>query len=89
MLVIIMMTYLLCQYNNILGVPKTGFHSHRLFGFAQNDILGTILIAVMIAYFFKTNFIYTLIILFIIATVLHLVFCVNTTFVNDVLRIRF
>ncbi len=74
----------LCQYKDILGVPNQGFHKTRLFGFARNDVLGTFAIAFLIAIIFyrKTllkSFIIISIILFILAILLHRLFCVNTT----------
>ncbi len=74
----------LCNYKDILGIPKEGFHSTRLFGFARNDVLGTFGIALIITLTFYRkkllkSFIIISIILFIIATFLHRLFCVNTT----------
>ncbi len=74
----------LCKYKDILGVPNQGFHSARLFGFARNDLLGTFGIAFLIAIIFyrKTllkSFLIISIILFILAILLHRLFCVNTT----------
>jgi hypothetical protein len=74
----------LCKYKDALGVPNHGFHSSRLFGFARNDVLGTFVIAFIIALIFypKTllkSFIIISILLFIIAIFLHRLFCVNTT----------
>lgn len=74
----------LCKYKDILGVPKEGFHSTRLFGFARNDILGTFGIALIITIIFYrktlfTSFIIISILLFILAIFLHRLFCVNST----------
>lgn len=74
----------LCQYKDVLGVPKQGFHSARLFGFARNDVLGTFGIALMISIIFyrKTlfrSFIIISILLFVLAIILHRLFCVNST----------
>lgn len=68
-----------CEYKNIFGIPKEGFHSTRLLGFAANDIIGTILIALSIAYFNKLNYITTLMTTFFLVILIHRLFCVNTT----------
>ncbi len=74
----------LCKYKDILGIPKQGFHKTRLFGFALYDILGTIFIAFLIAFFFYRNillkaFLIISLILFVLGIILHRIFCVNTT----------
>ena len=67
-----------CPYKNILGIPDKGVHKH-LFGVAIIDVIMTILGAFLLSYFFKWNFIYTMIILFILGIISHRVFCVRTT----------
>lgn len=67
-----------CQYKDIFGPPNTGFHSTRLFGLAANDLIGTIIIALTIAYFNKLNYVYTILITFIFVIFIHRLFCVNT-----------
>ena len=68
-----------CKYRDILGIPKQGFHSARLFGFAANDLIGTVVIVLAIAYFNKLNYINTLLITFLFVIFIHRLFCVNTT----------
>lgn len=41
-----------CPWKYALGRPGEGFHAARLFGFAANDVYGTIAIGVVTAYFF-------------------------------------
>lgn len=72
----------LCYYNNILGIPKEGLHKYRLFNIAIVDVILTILVALIITYFFNLNFINILLILFIIGIILHKLFCVKTTINN-------
>lgn len=72
----------LCYYNNIFGIPKEGLHKYRLFNIAIVDVILTILVALIITYFFNLNFINILLILFIIGIILHKLFCVNTTINN-------
>ena len=69
----------LCKYKNALGIPNKGIHSYRVMGVAIIDVLMTILAAYLISIFFKYNFIYTTIVLFILGIILHRLFCVRTT----------
>jgi hypothetical protein len=69
----------LCEYKDALGIPGKGIHSYRLFGVAIMDVIMTIIGAFIIAFFFQTNFAYTLIILFLLGICLHRLFCVRTT----------
>ena len=69
----------LCKYKNALGVPGKGVHSYRLFGVAIADVIMTIIGAILISFFFKTNLMYTMICLFLLGIVLHRMFCVRTT----------
>lgn len=78
-----------CKYKNIFGEPNTGIHKKRFLGIALNDLLGTIIIAFLISLIYKTQFILTFVILFIIAQILHIVFCVNTFFVNNIIGLYF
>ena len=69
----------LCKYKNALGIPSKGIHSYRFLGIAIADVLMTILGAIIISYWFKFPFLYTLMSLFILGIVLHRLFCVRTT----------
>ncbi len=74
----------LCQYKDVLGRPKEGFHRPRFMGFAAYDLFGTLAIAAIIAIFFyrKTlliSFIVISIILLLLGIFLHKLFCVETT----------
>ncbi len=80
---------LFCQYKNIFGEPGVGLHATRLFGMAQIDLVMTIIAAILIATYLKANMLKTFGVLFAIGTVLHILFCVNTSFVNNVLGIKF
>ena len=65
----------LCKYKSALGEPGQGIHTSRLFGVAIMDVIMTIIGAYMISYFFKYNFICTLIFLFALGILLHKLFC--------------
>lgn len=69
----------LCKYKNVLGEPNKGIHSYRFMGVAIMDVIMTILAAYLISIFFKYNFIYTTIVLFILGIMLHRLFCVRST----------
>jgi hypothetical protein len=73
----------LCPYRDVLGKPNEGFHKHFL-GIAINDVIGTILIGILIWFILdKTSHHVDLwkieVFLFLLAIVLHRMFCVNTT----------
>lgn len=83
----------LAKYKDILGVPNEGFHKNRIGPYALNDILGTILIAIILAFFYKPysnffyNFLFYFIILFIVGEFLHYIFCVRTAFIKQILNL--
>lgn len=70
---------MLCKYKHIFGKEGEGLHSIRIFNIAIIDVIGTVLLAFVISNYFKTNLWITMISLFVIAIILHRVFCVNTT----------
>jgi fatty acid desaturase len=67
------------KYQNSLGAPHEGIHSYRLFGVAIMDVIFTIIGAMIISYFSKRSFVYTLIFLFLLGIILHRLFYVRTT----------
>lgn len=71
-------------YKNIFGEPKEGVHSIRVFDFAVVDIVLTILGAFIISKVCDMNFVFALILFFIIGQILHLIFCVETQFIKMV-----
>lgn len=77
-----------CQYKDSLGKPGEGLHSTRFGGFAAIDLLLTALLAAAISYFATVGFLATFVCLLVLATILHLVFCVQTHFTHDVLGIN-
>ena len=70
-----------CKYKDILGKPKTGLHSYRVYNIAVIDVLLTFLLAKFIQYYLleETDFFLILCICFISGIVIHRVFCVRTT----------
>lgn len=70
---------MLCQYKDILGKPNIGIHSYRIFNVSIVDTLLTVIVAFLISYFFKYNFLITLFVLFLSGIIIHRLFCVRTT----------
>ena len=70
------------QYKDILGVPREGIHSIRVYDFAIVDFIMTFVGACIIAYFFKINVFLVFLYLFILGEYLHLLFCVDTKFLS-------
>jgi hypothetical protein len=70
-----------CKYKDILGKPKTGLHSYRVYNIAVIDVLLTFLLAKFIQYYIleETDFSLILCCCFIAGIVIHRVFCVRTT----------
>lgn len=71
-----------CPFANLFGVPETGVHSVRIFGFALVDSVLTIIGAYLIAKLYKINFWYSLVGFFIYGEVLHYLFGTNTAFIK-------
>jgi hypothetical protein len=70
---------MLCKYRNIFGEPSKGVHSFKLFGIAIIDLALTLLAAYFLSKHFKWNIYLTILGLFLIAIIMHRIFCVNTT----------
>ena len=74
----------LCKYKDIFGKPATGVHSYRVFNVAIADVIGTILIAYIFSLLTKVNFLWSLLIFFILGELMHFIFCVDTTFTKNI-----
>ena len=68
----------LCDYKNMFGKPNEGIHATRLFGVAIWDVIFTVIAALLISHTFKKNIYNVLLLLFIIAIIIHSIFCVET-----------
>ena len=70
-----------CKYKDILGKPKSGLHSYRVYNIAVIDVLLTFLLAKFIQYYILEEYDFFLILCycFIAGIVIHRVFCVRTT----------
>ena len=73
-----------CPYANILGIPKTGVHSIRIFDLAIIDIVLTILAAHLTARSLKINFWLSLFVWFVTGEILHYIFGVRTAFLEKI-----
>ena len=74
----------LCKYKNVFGEPKKGLHSIRIFNIAVVDVALTVIAAVLLSKWLKTDVWWTLLFMFLLGIVLHRAFCVKTT-VDDYL----
>ena len=70
-----------CKYKDILGKPKTGLHSYRVFDIAVVDFLLTILLAKFFEFYMMKGipFWKILIVTFILGIIVHRIFYVKTT----------
>lgn len=70
---------MLCDYRHIFGVEGQGAHSIRILNIAVVDLLATLLVGALIAYYFKFNLYLTWLVLLIVGILVHRLFCVNST----------
>jgi hypothetical protein len=73
-----------CPYKYILGIPGQGFHSTRIFGYALNDTIATIVLALVTAYLFNLPFLPTLLFWLVVGEILHYVFGTQTAFLTSI-----
>jgi hypothetical protein len=71
-----------CPYAFIFGKPGQGAHSTRFMGYAVVDSVGTVLLAILLAYVFQTNFWVTLVATFVVGEVLHYIMGAQTQFLT-------
>lgn len=69
-----------CPYANLLGVPGEGVHKPRFLGLARNDMIATILVAIITSYIFDINIFYSFAAWFISGEILHYFFGTKTAF---------
>ena len=73
-----------CPYAHVLGVPGQGVHAKRIFGYAQNVIIATIVLAIITSLLLNTNLLETLVVWFIVGEVLHYGFGTQTAFLTTI-----
>jgi hypothetical protein len=67
------------KYKDIIGKPGEGAHSYRFLGFAVVDTVTVIIVALLVAWYFKWNVWYTLAAFFISGVLIHRLFGVRST----------
>ena len=72
------MTTSKCPFAFALGVPGQGVHAARIYGYALNDTIMTIIAALITAYFYEISVWKSLVGWFITGEVLHYLFGVQT-----------
>jgi len=71
-----------CPFANILGIPGQGFHSTRFLGLSLNDIIVTIILAIISSFIFKFHILFSFIGWFVAGEILHYVLGVDTAFLG-------
>lgn len=72
----------LCQFKNAFGLPNQGIHQYRVLGLPIIDFLVTIIIAFFISWIFRLKFWVSLIGIFILGEIVHIMLCVDTAFLR-------
>jgi uncharacterized membrane protein len=71
-----------CPYATALGKRGEGVHARRFLGFAVNDTLATIVVALVTSLLFNISFLYSFVGWFVLGEVLHYVYGVDTRFME-------
>ena len=71
-----------CPHAMLFGKPGTGFHSTRFLGYAVGDTVGTIILALISAWYFKFDWKLSLLVWFVSGEILHYYFGVQTAFLT-------
>jgi hypothetical protein len=66
------------KYKDIFGRPGEGAHSVRIGSYAMVDIVGTLAAALVFSIALNTHFVYMLVLLLLLASILHWAFGVDT-----------
>lgn len=69
-----------CKYKDMFGKPNEGLHKYRIFDIAIVDVVMTIIAAYLITLVWpEFHFTNVLMVLFLLAILMHRLFCVRTT----------
>ena len=71
-----------CPYKHALGIPGEGFHAPRILGFARNDTLGTIVLAILTTWIWGIPLWKSLVGWFVGGELLHWMFGTQTAFLT-------
>ena len=71
-----------CPHANILGIPGEGVHVQRFLGLALNDMIATLVVALLTKWFFDVPLLYSILGWFVAGEILHYIFGVNTAFLK-------
>lgn len=71
-----------CPYAFALGVPGQGVHAPRIGGYARNDIIATIILAIITSYFTSISFLPSLAVWLILGELLHYIYGTQTAFLT-------
>ena len=66
------------KYKNIFGLPGQGAHSHRIFGLATVDILGTVVIIFLLSRYLNASLLKTTVGVVLFTIFIHMIFGVDT-----------
>jgi len=77
-----------CKYKDVLGKPREGTHADRILGLAKVDVYATLILIVLISFMLGTGLLKTAAVTIMVAELLHVLFCVDTAFLNAI-GIRF
>lgn len=71
----------LCRFRDVFGVPGQGVHRVRVFGLAAVDLIGTLVVALVVARWMRlgvTGCIIAIVAAFALGVLAHRLFCVDT-----------
>jgi hypothetical protein len=69
----------ICPYKYILGKPKEGVRTYRIFDISLIDVICTIIGGYFISNYYQTDIKVVLFVLFLLGIIVHRLFCVETT----------
>ena len=69
----------LCKYSDIIGNPKEGIHSYRIFDISIVDVAVTILFIIFLYYLLNKPLMYIFTVVILLGIIVHRLFCVNST----------
>ena len=71
--------FVFCKYRHIFGIEGQGAHSYRIFNISIVDFVGTIILGIILSKITNANIYLSIIIMFLLAILLHKLFCVKST----------